>query len=582
MNTLRRSRPLLFPFVLAGLACALAACGPSGEQAEAEGAVVARVDGHPIRLADLEAAYARFASVAGIENADARIAHEVLDGLVMRRLVVQAALDGGIAETDAYQAEQARAEKQALVGAYTRFALLDTISISDRDLARLFVQTQTTYEARHLYARTEADARRLLARLDRGETFEQLAREVFADPALAETGGYLGQFAHDEMDPAFEQALFDMEAGEVRGPIQTAQGYSVVKLEAKVANPLLTETMFQERRQKLAHYERRRRETAARYAVADHILAQAEPQFDQVGFAALAARWTGGAAPTPLRPEAASASPVVRFEQNGRPVVWTAADLDALAAQSGPAPRAAVETSEDVQRFVEGLIVREAMADAARRRGYADRPDAQRYVARQMDDWTFEQAAAEARSGARPTEAELRAHFDANPDAFQHGPRVEVGEVLVETKAEADRVLAALRQGASLAQLAAAQSIRPGAALTGGSLGAVTRRELGRLGQDVFEAAPGALLGPFEIAGRYAVLRRGADVAPAPMTFDEARPRVADAVARDVADARFGEQIDRLRSRYAVEIDAGVLAQAHLRAPSVLSGSPRAGIPLSL
>ena len=578
---MRHPHVLLRLVALACLACAVAACGPEGDEAEA-GPVVARVEGHPIALAELETAYARFASVSGVQTADARIAHEVLDGLVMRRLVVQAALDDGIGETDAYREEQARVEKQALVGAYARRVLLDTISISERDLAELFVQTQTTYEARHLYARTEDEAERLLARLDRGETFEALAQEVFADPALAETGGYLGTFAHDEMDAALEDALFQMRPGEVRGPIHTAQGFSVVKLEAKAANPMLTQTMFEERRPRLVQYERRRRETATRAAAAAHLLGEADPQLDPAGFAALSARWSGTSAPAPLRPGDDASTPVVRFQQDGRPVTWTAADLDALAAQADPAQRAAVESAADAEQFIHGLIVREAMAEAARRRGYADDPAVVRYVARQLDDWTFEQAAAEARAGARPTEADLRAHFDADPEAFRHGPRVEVEEVVVGTKAEADAVVRALRRGAAFGPVAAEQSLRPGAALTGGALGAVTRRELGRLGGAVFEAAPGTLLGPFEIAGRYVVLRRGADVAPAPMTFDEARPRIAEAVQRDLAADHFRDHIDRLRSRYAVEVDSGVLSRARLAPSSALSGTPAPGVPLPL
>ena len=576
---MRFPRFLLVPVALASLAGAGVGCGPAAE-ADAQGAVVARVAGHPIPLADLEAAYARFASVSGVQSADARIAQEVLDGLVMRRLVVQAALDGGIEATADYQAEQARAEKAALVGAFARRVLLDTVAITENDLARLFVQTQTTYEARHLFARTEAEAAQLLARLDRGETFEVLAREVFADPALAETGGYLGTFAHDEMDAAFEQALFEMAPGEVRGPVQTAQGYSVLKLEAKASNPMLTETMYQERRAKLAQYERRRRETAARAGAAEHFLEKADAQVDPAGMAALVARWTGDAAPAPLRREAAPGQPVVRFTQDGRPAAWTAAEIDQLAAQADPALRAAVRTPDDARRFLDGLIVREAMAAAARRRGYADDPEVLRYVAREMESWTFEQAAAAARRGARPTEADLRAQFDADPDAFQHGARVEVDEVLVETKAEADRVLAALRRGADLARLAAEHSIRPGAALTGGRLGAVSQQELGRLGGAVFGAAPGELLGPFEIAGRYAVLRRGADVAPAPMTFSEARPFVAEAAQRALSETRFRDQIEQLRSRYAVEIDPDVLGRARLAATAVLPGSPQIPLPL--
>ena len=94
---------------------------------------------------------------------------------------------------------------------YAAGAIYDTVQVRERDVADLFVRVNTTLKARHLYARTREQADRLYARLQAGETFEDLAREGFADSVLAARGGSVGYFEFDEMDPAFEDAAFARE-----------------------------------------------------------------------------------------------------------------------------------------------------------------------------------------------------------------------------------------------------------------------------------------------------------------------------------------------------------------------------------
>ena len=82
--------------------------------------------------------------------------------------------------------------------------------------------------------------------------------------------------------------------------------------------------------------------------------------------------------------------------------------------------------------------------------------------------------------------------------------------------AEADALLDRLRAGADFGDLARRHSLRPAAVDVGGGLGPVTRDQVGHLGGPLFAAPPGAVLGPFGVAGRYVLLQRGATVPPAP------------------------------------------------------------------
>jgi len=68
------------------------------------------------------------------------------------------------------------------------------------------------------------------AKLDAGETFEDLAKAYSKDPGSAQTGGDLGSFEQGMMVPEFDEAVFSMEIGQVSQPVKTDFGYHLIKL----------------------------------------------------------------------------------------------------------------------------------------------------------------------------------------------------------------------------------------------------------------------------------------------------------------------------------------------------------------
>ncbi len=83
-------------------------------------------------------------------------------------------------------------------------------------------------------AAADAEAKaRILAireRLDAGEDFATLARELSQDPGSAPQGGDLGMFGKGVMDPAFEQATFALEPGTISEPVRSPFGYHLIQV----------------------------------------------------------------------------------------------------------------------------------------------------------------------------------------------------------------------------------------------------------------------------------------------------------------------------------------------------------------
>ena len=80
-----------------------------------------------------------------------------------------------------------------------------------------------------------AEAEAIAARIEAGEPFGGLARELSDDPGSAGSGGELGEISAGLMPEAFEEAVFGLDArGEVSGPVVTEFGVHLIRLDALV------------------------------------------------------------------------------------------------------------------------------------------------------------------------------------------------------------------------------------------------------------------------------------------------------------------------------------------------------------
>lgn len=74
--------------------------------------------------------------------------------------------------------------------------------------------------------RLEAIRQRIVA----GESFEDLAAEVSEDPGSATNGGALGWIGRGALDPAFEQAVFELDPGQLSGTVRSRFGYHLAEV----------------------------------------------------------------------------------------------------------------------------------------------------------------------------------------------------------------------------------------------------------------------------------------------------------------------------------------------------------------
>ena len=93
------------------------------------------------------------------------------------------------------------------------------------------------------------EAEDVKARLEAGEDFTEVAKEVSDDPATADKGGDLGWVFRGQMGDAFDEVAFSLEPGQIGGPVKLNDGYAIILVEEKDPEHPVDEQELQQRRQ---------------------------------------------------------------------------------------------------------------------------------------------------------------------------------------------------------------------------------------------------------------------------------------------------------------------------------------------
>ena len=210
-----------------------------------------------------------------------QVRKQIFNTIINEELFIVEAIKRGYDDDHAGKYEYERLKIQELLDTYLQKNVFSNINIHEDELQNLYIRLNTKIKVRHLYAASRTQADSFYSELINGTSFEELARENFKDPQLRDTGGSLGYFTVDEMDPAFEDVAFTLNIGQISQPIRTAQGYSIIKVRDRIARPLLTESEYVQHRPKLEKYWRYRKRKQVTKSYVDSLRQQLDISFNQ-------------------------------------------------------------------------------------------------------------------------------------------------------------------------------------------------------------------------------------------------------------------------------------------------------------
>jgi len=217
--------------------------------------LIARVNGEGILLSEYQRSLARYAQQQ-FAVSDSTLRLTVLNELINQKLIDQAARQQNVAITDDELNTELTAYVEAAGGsdgwvtwlasngysdAEFRDTLRDSLTVNRmRDQVTLVVMGSLPHaHARHILVADEALANDLLNRIRAGEDFAALAAQYSIDTLTAPNGGDLGWFIREELiDAELAAVAFDLEPGEIAGPVQSALGYHILQTLERGDRPI--------------------------------------------------------------------------------------------------------------------------------------------------------------------------------------------------------------------------------------------------------------------------------------------------------------------------------------------------------
>jgi hypothetical protein len=401
----------------------------------------------------------------------------------------------------------------------------------------------------HILSPSEEDAREIIRLLEEGNDFSKLASQrSLADDA--DKGGNLGGFfGPGDAAPNLREGVFRLEEGQVSEPIATIDGYEVVKVIKKRRTP------FEKLRTSIVQQLIRRKGVSRHKAVVDSLKGARDLRYHRDRIHAV----LDGLHHRGLDPARAQA-PLVEYAGGAIKVGDAVQMLLDLEQGVIPPDSATAFLALELKIIPDSLLTLEARAQGRHQRG-----DIVEWKEKKRQGLIASQLRLDEIAGkVEVTDAEVRAYYEKYIDTYKSLPGIiEMTEVLCDTRAEAEALLARARAGERLEQLAVRHSVRPGMKPVGGHAFA----DSGRVTVESLVQSPyrtifgdsnskdvGVLQGPLAVQEKYSVFRLDQPFEKAPVSFRQVRRPIRVNMRQRREGVLFDAFLDSLRRTYADQV----------------------------
>ncbi len=164
---------------------------------------------------------------------------QLVDELIQRELLIQQALQKKLDQSPEV-VERLATVKNSLLSQAALQDYLKANPVTDDEIKaeydKQMGQMSEEYKARHILVKTEDEAKKIIAELEKGGNFAALAKKHSIDQAPE---GDLGWFTADRMVPEFSQAVVALQNGKFTStPVKTQFGFHVIlREESKKLTP---------------------------------------------------------------------------------------------------------------------------------------------------------------------------------------------------------------------------------------------------------------------------------------------------------------------------------------------------------
>ncbi|MEW6703042.1 MAG: peptidylprolyl isomerase, partial [Bacteroidota bacterium] len=179
-----------------------------------------------------------------------QLREDFLDELIRSRLLAIEAKRLGYDKNELYSYKVDSYRDKCLRDVHYEKVIKPKIKITEKDVEEVYQFSQEERKINHLFVETKSEADTLYQMLEKGFTFEELAKNVFKDSLLANSGGNLGWVYWDQLDYDLAMAAFRQPLNAYSKPVRSQFGYHIVKVTDFKKKPLITRSEYEVHRRK--------------------------------------------------------------------------------------------------------------------------------------------------------------------------------------------------------------------------------------------------------------------------------------------------------------------------------------------
>ncbi len=237
-------QPFLF---IIGLFFLVAISGCSKETSTDQD-IITEIEGERVNVEIFEAKYVRHLIQTG-RNDTKKERYAFLNQFQDEVLLAKKAADSGFLDHPTYQRTITFAQRKAMVDFYFIDQMDERLEpATDEEVRLAYAKSKRKAYVRHLYSRDRNEIEQYYNRLLKGESFVDLANELFKTPAYDSLAGYIGPIGYYSVDDAFAEAAFSTNQGEFSKPVKSNFGFHIVLVEYLEIPTILTESDYQTRK----------------------------------------------------------------------------------------------------------------------------------------------------------------------------------------------------------------------------------------------------------------------------------------------------------------------------------------------
>ena len=483
------------------------------------------------------------------KNTPSDLQRQALERLIDVEVLLLAARQDGLENDFQVRSKVAQREQELILDEMYRRGVVAVADNIDRDEARQYFEQHYIGQQRRvsrILASGPAAIDQALARLRGPDSFAEVASELSDDGNTAQQGGDLGWKSRlDFKNYVLRRQIFGAKLGQIIGPVQEPDGFSVFVVTDE------REVSFENMAVAVIKAMQEQKHTLATFEFLEELANRADIEERREIFELLLARLSeaGEEMPTFKQGE----TQLVLLELDGEP--WTLSNF--MAAMTSERNPAEIRELDDLRRFARRLYALKVLLPRhAREIGIHE---AER-VAKGIET-TRRQALIERIRQVKvletldPSKEEIGAYYEAHKELYVREERISILEILVDTRVQADSLLAAIERGGDFGDLARRYSRRSTRIRRAeGRIQLLRPDKYGNLGWEAKNAEVGQIVGPVKTAQGFTIFKVLKKIPRRQQSLDEVWGRARSHLLQDLTQERFDALLAKLNDQYADQI----------------------------